>query len=145
MVFPDRVTVYHKLALKGSDHFFLDVMSKLLFPPVSPTSLPASLLLPSPIKARAASPTPANPLPVLSEKHQRPAARCIEDIVVYDYVPQDPSKAPGKAPIPGFIEDVFNETARLQEAAKQDARRRMMEIENKVDMLEKVVLGREEM
>ncbi|KAI5789419.1 thioesterase-like superfamily-domain-containing protein [Pyronema domesticum] len=108
MVFPDRVTVYHKLALKGSDHFFLDVM-------------------------------------ILSEKHQRPAARCIEDIVVYDYVPQDPSKAPGKAPIPGFIEDVFNETARLQEAAKQDARRRMMEIENKVDMLEKVVLGREEM
>jgi hypothetical protein len=64
---------------------------------------------------------------------------------VYDYVPQDSSKAPGKAPIPGFIEDVFEETARLQEEAKRDARRRMMEIENKVDSLERVVLGREEM
>ncbi|KAI5816486.1 thioesterase-like superfamily-domain-containing protein [Pyronema omphalodes] len=108
MIFPDRVTVYHKLSRQGIDHFILDVM-------------------------------------ILSEKHQRPAARCIEDIVVYDYVPADTTKPPGKAPIPGFILRVFEETARQQEMARVEARNRMREIEERIMGLEKTVLGREEM
>ncbi|WPH04290.1 Putative HotDog domain superfamily protein [Acrodontium crateriforme] len=50
---------------------------------------------------------------ILSELHQRPAARCIEDIVVYDY-----QKAK-KTPMKPFMVDVFRETWRLQEEAKR--------------------------
>lgn len=50
---------------------------------------------------------------ILSERQQRPAARCVEDIVVYDY------KAGKKAPLPPYMADQMKETFKLQEAAKR--------------------------
>jgi len=81
---------------------------------------------------------------ILSEKHQRVAARCVEDIVIYNYRPGDGQK-PGKARIPGFMGDVFGETLRLQKEAAEDAGEEMEEIEERVDRLEKQVMARKEM
>ncbi|GAB7337396.1 hypothetical protein MBLNU457_g2741t1 [Dothideomycetes sp. NU457] len=50
---------------------------------------------------------------ILSEVHQRPAARCVEDIVVYDY------RKGKKTPLAPFMADAFKETWRLQEEAKR--------------------------
>lgn len=50
---------------------------------------------------------------ILSELHRRPAARCVEDIVVYDY------KKGKKTPLRPFIVEQFKETFRLQEEAKR--------------------------
>ncbi|EON66932.1 hypothetical protein W97_06047 [Coniosporium apollinis CBS 100218] len=50
---------------------------------------------------------------ILSELHRRPAARCVEDIVVYDY------KKGKKTPLRPFIVEQFKETFRLQEEAKK--------------------------
>lgn len=50
---------------------------------------------------------------ILSELHQRPAARCVEDIVVYDY------QAAKKAPLLPFMVDAFRKTWKLQEEAKK--------------------------
>lgn len=50
---------------------------------------------------------------ILSEKHQRPAARCVEDLVVYDY------RKGKKTPLPPFMLDRFLETFELQEEAKE--------------------------
>ncbi|KAJ9647066.1 hypothetical protein H2199_002052 [Coniosporium tulheliwenetii] len=50
---------------------------------------------------------------ILSELHRRPAARCVEDIVVYDY------KRGKKTPLRPFMVEQFKETFRLQEEAKR--------------------------
>jgi acyl-CoA thioesterase FadM len=50
---------------------------------------------------------------IMSELHQRPAARLIEDVLVYDY-----TKAK-KIALPGFMFEVFQKTWRLQEEAKE--------------------------
>ena len=50
---------------------------------------------------------------ILSERHQRPAARCVEDIVVYDY------RTAKKSPLPPFMIDKFQETFKLQEQVKE--------------------------
>jgi Thioesterase-like superfamily len=49
---------------------------------------------------------------ILSENKQRPAARCIEDVVVYDY------RASRKTTLPPFMLDQFQRTFELQEEAK---------------------------
>ncbi|KAG8630275.1 hypothetical protein KVT40_001894 [Elsinoe batatas] len=96
MTYPDRVTVYHKLATEptsATDSFVLDVL-------------------------------------ILSELHQRPAARCVEDIVVYDY-----QKAK-KAPLKPFMVDAFRETWRLQEEAKVSNSERVHDLLKRVRSLE---------
>lgn len=85
-----------------------------------------------------------NPL-VLSEKHQRLAARCLEDIVVYNYQPADKIQRPGKAPIPDFVKTQFDTTLMLQEKAKEDALDSMRDINERVERLERRVFGRKEM
>lgn len=50
---------------------------------------------------------------ILSEQHRRPAARCVEDIVVYDY------KAARKSPMPPFMVQTLQETYDLQQQAQQ--------------------------
>ncbi|KAJ5125510.1 hypothetical protein N7526_007687 [Penicillium atrosanguineum] len=68
---------------------------------------------------------------ILSEARQRPAARCHEENVTYDY------KKNQKTPeLPAFIFDQFKEIWELQEKAKQDWQKRILEIENRVRTLE---------
>jgi len=74
---------------------------------------------------------------ILSERHQRPAARCVEDIVVYDY------KRGQKVPLRGFMVERFLETFALQEEAKARNGRRVRELVGRVERLEKGSWGRE--
>ncbi|KAH7166357.1 thioesterase-like superfamily-domain-containing protein [Dactylonectria macrodidyma] len=50
---------------------------------------------------------------IMSERHQRPAARCFEDIVVFNY------KTAQKTPLKGFMVDELRKTYGLQEASKK--------------------------
>ncbi len=68
---------------------------------------------------------------ILSEKHQRPAARCIEDIVVYDY------RRGQKSPLRDFMVDKFRETFELQEQSKQRNEARVRGLLERVQRLEK--------
>ena len=67
---------------------------------------------------------------ILSEKHRRPAARCVEDIVIYDY-----QKAQ-KTPLRGFMVEQFRETFRMQEESKAQNTKRIHELLERVDSLE---------
>ncbi|OQD74526.1 hypothetical protein PENDEC_c010G05517 [Penicillium decumbens] len=68
---------------------------------------------------------------ILSEARQRPAARCHEDIVIYDY------KKNQKTPeLPPFIFEQFKTIWELQEKAKQDWQQHILEIEDRVRVLE---------
>ncbi|KAI9771821.1 MAG: hypothetical protein M1840_001591 [Geoglossum simile] len=82
-------------------------------------------------------PLPADPaafgldVMILSELHQRPAARCAESLVVYDYLHGR------KVAMPSFMRDVFEETLRLQDTAKTDYSRRVQSLLERVKRLEK--------
>jgi hypothetical protein len=67
---------------------------------------------------------------ILSERHQRPAARCIEDIVVYDY------RTAKKSPLPPFMINKFQETFKLQEQAKEKNSERVRGLLERVRGLE---------
>jgi hypothetical protein len=68
---------------------------------------------------------------ILSEAHRRAAARCIEDIVVYDY------RSAKKSPLPSFMVDKFKQTFALQEEAKEANSRRVQSLLERVRQLEK--------
>ncbi|KAF2814198.1 uncharacterized protein BDZ99DRAFT_459904 [Mytilinidion resinicola] len=68
---------------------------------------------------------------ILSELHRRPAARCVEDIVVYDY------KKGKKATLQTFMVDKFRETFELQEQAKAKYGSRVLDMLQRVELLEK--------
>ncbi|KAF2096765.1 hypothetical protein NA57DRAFT_78358 [Rhizodiscina lignyota] len=68
---------------------------------------------------------------ILSELHRRPAARCFEDLLVYDY------KNGKKVALPPFIVENFKETFRLQEEAKEKNGKRVRELIERVGRLEK--------
>jgi len=74
---------------------------------------------------------------ILSELHQRPAARCVEDIVVYDY------KAGKKVPLQPFMMRAFEETWREQEEERRRVESRIQEIEGLVGELERETWNRE--
>lgn len=67
---------------------------------------------------------------IMSELHQRPAARCVEDIVVYDY------RAGKKVQLRGFMMDAFKETWKEQEAERKRVERRIGEVESMVKGIE---------
>ncbi|KAJ6171180.1 hypothetical protein N7470_000247 [Penicillium chermesinum] len=68
---------------------------------------------------------------ILSEAHQRPAARCHEDIVTYDY------KKNQKTPeLPPFLYDQFKVIWELQEKSKLEWQQKILKIENRVRTLE---------
>jgi len=75
---------------------------------------------------------------ILSELHQRPAARCVEDIVVYDY------KAGKKTPLRPFMLDAFRETWKLQEEAKKRNSDRVRGLLDSVRQLEQDSWDRED-
>ncbi|RAR13261.1 Thioesterase/thiol ester dehydrase-isomerase [Stemphylium lycopersici] len=68
---------------------------------------------------------------ILSEAHRRPAARCIEDIVVYDY------RTARKSPLPPFMIEKFQETFKLQEQTKEKNSGRVRALLGRVRALEK--------
>lgn len=68
---------------------------------------------------------------ILSETHQRPAARCVEDIVVYDY------RKGRKSPLQNLMVEQFRETFALQEEAKRRNELRVQDLLRKVERLEK--------
>lgn len=67
---------------------------------------------------------------ILSEVKQRPAARCFEDIVVYDY------RAGKKTALPKFMLDQFVKTFELQEVAKRENGERVRRLVDRVRVLE---------
>jgi len=67
---------------------------------------------------------------ILSERHQRPAARCVEDIVVYDY------RQGKKTPLRPFMVDKFRETYELQLQAKKENSDRVKGLLDRVRSLE---------
>jgi hypothetical protein len=68
---------------------------------------------------------------ILSELHRRPAARCVEDIVVYDY------KLATKAPLYPFMVEKFKQTWALQEQAKETYGHRVTDLIRRTRELEK--------
>ena len=68
---------------------------------------------------------------ILSEMHQRPAARCVEDIVVYDY------RKGKKSPLRDFMVDKFRETVALQDEARRLNTTRIRDLLRRVEHLEK--------
>ncbi|KAJ5596772.1 hypothetical protein N7450_003230 [Penicillium hetheringtonii] len=73
---------------------------------------------------------------IMSESRQRPAARCHEDIVTYDY--QRNQKTPE---LPPFILNQFKHIWELQEEAKKNCQQQILDIESKVRTLEVRKLG----
>jgi len=68
---------------------------------------------------------------IMSELHRRPAARCVEDIVVYDY------RNAKKAPLRSFMVDKFRKTYELQEQEKALNGARVEDLMKRVEDLEK--------
>ena len=67
---------------------------------------------------------------IMSEVRQRPAARCLEDVVVYDY------RAGKKSTLEPFMLEEFKRTYDLQEVAKSENREQIRKIESQVRKLE---------
>jgi len=74
---------------------------------------------------------------ILSEREQRVAARCEEDIVVYDY------RVGRKVPIRGFMMRAFERSWRKQEEEKGRVERRVAEVEGLVREIERGTWDRE--
>ncbi|KAL9601149.1 MAG: hypothetical protein Q9219_002748 [cf. Caloplaca sp. 3 TL-2023] len=67
---------------------------------------------------------------ILSERFQRAAARCVEDIVLYDY------RGSRKTPLPPFMLEQFGKTWQLQEEAKSKNGAKINELLERVQRLE---------
>ena len=67
---------------------------------------------------------------ILSERHQRPAARCVEDIVVYDY------RRGTKSPLKDFMVEEFKKTFELQEQSRIRNERRVSDLLQRIQRLE---------
>ena len=68
---------------------------------------------------------------ILSEMHRRVAARCVEDIVLYDY------KQARKCALLPFMVDKFQEVFALQEEARDRQGKRVQQVLEQVRQLEK--------
>ncbi len=68
---------------------------------------------------------------IMSEVKQRPAARCLEDVVVYDY------RAGKKTTFEPFMLEQLKQTFDLQEAAKTENRAKILQFEEQVRRIEK--------
>lgn len=74
---------------------------------------------------------------IMSELHQRPAARCVEDIVVYDY------RAGKKVEVRPFMMDAFKETWKEQEEERERVERRIEQVEGLLGEIERGSWNRE--
>ncbi|OJD14688.1 hypothetical protein AJ78_04979 [Emergomyces pasteurianus Ep9510] len=104
MTAPDKISVYHKLS----------------HPPPAPSSPESSSYSSFQLDVL-----------ILSEAHQRPAARCHEDIVTYDYQLGRKVKM-----LPPFMMDQFRKTWELQEESRRIWGLKVKEIEDQVKQLE---------
>ncbi len=68
---------------------------------------------------------------IISERHQRPAARCVEDLVVYDY------RIGKKTPLRAFMLEKFQETWQAQEEARNRNDKRVRGLLERVEKLER--------
>ncbi len=68
---------------------------------------------------------------ILSELRQRPAAKCFEDIVVYDY------RLGEKTVLPPFMLEQFARTFEQQERAKSESGEKVRSLLDRVRVLEK--------
>ena len=68
---------------------------------------------------------------ILSELHRRVAARCVEDIVMYDY------RKSQKVPLQPFMVESFQNTFKKQEQAKDKQSSRIHRLTEQVRQLEK--------
>jgi Thioesterase-like superfamily len=100
MVWPDKITVYHKLV-----H--------------------------NPSSSLSSESTFEHQVIILSEARQRPAARCHEENVIYDYNQQRKTLS-----IPSFIMDQLENTWEMQEQTKGNWRQQILNIEKRVRELE---------
>jgi hypothetical protein len=116
MTYPDRVTVLHKLSA---------------LPNPSPATPSAPNSPPIGITTFALSAIQ------LSERHQRPAARCEEEIAVYDY------QTGSRAALRPFMADVFARVWAEQEEARRVWGARAKEVERRVGELDRRTWGRE--
>ncbi|KAH0382615.1 hypothetical protein KCU92_g6101, partial [Aureobasidium melanogenum] len=105
------ITTNYKFPMKWPDH--ISVYHKLASEPTAETD---SFIL---------------DVIIMSELQQRPAARCVEDIVVYDY------RVGKKAPLLPFMVDAFRETWKLQEEAKKENSEKVRQLLAEVRALEK--------
>lgn len=67
---------------------------------------------------------------ILSESKQRAAARCLEDVVVYDY------QASKKSRLPNFVLNQFQRTYDLQEATKIESMDQIISLLDRVRIIE---------
>ena len=74
---------------------------------------------------------------ILSERHQRPAARCIEDLVIYDY------RRRSKTPLEGYMVGKFQEFWESQEAVKAQTQEKIKALFDSVVRLEKSTWDRD--
>lgn len=74
---------------------------------------------------------------ILSERHQRPAARCVEEIVVYDY------QNGAKTPLEAFMVSKFEQTWKAQEKARTQNTTSIRNLIESVEKLEKESWDRE--
>ncbi|RDW83425.1 hypothetical protein BP5796_04916 [Coleophoma crateriformis] len=75
---------------------------------------------------------------ILSEKHQRPAAKCSEEIVFYDYQKKKPR------PLYPFMIEAFDKLHAEQESAERSAIEKMNELDARILQLEKQTWDRED-
>ncbi|KAF9870716.1 hypothetical protein CkaCkLH20_11818 [Colletotrichum karsti] len=68
---------------------------------------------------------------LVSDRHRRPAARCFEDIVVYDY------KTARRAPLKPFMVDRLRETYEAQERGREDCEERVRGLVGVVERIER--------
>ncbi|THY98327.1 hypothetical protein D6C93_04243 [Aureobasidium pullulans] len=112
------ITTNYKFPMKWPDH--ISVYHKLASEPTAETD---SFIL---------------DVVIMSELQQRPAARCVEDIVVYDY------QAGKKAPLLPFMVDAFRKTWKLQEEAKRVNSEKVRGLLEEVRALEQETWDRED-
>lgn len=67
---------------------------------------------------------------ILSEKHRRPAARCFEDTVVYDY------RAAKKSPLKGFMVDELRKVFQAQARSRQEYEKEAQRLTESLDEVE---------
>ncbi|KAJ5203334.1 hypothetical protein N7449_005413 [Penicillium cf. viridicatum] len=102
------------------------------FPMESPDKITVyQRLIPDPSRHLSAQSAFRLEVMILSEAHQRPAARCFEDIVIYDY-----KKNRKTVNIPPFVMEQFEIMWKQQEQEKVNWRQQIANIENRVRNLE---------
>ncbi|KAJ6149115.1 hypothetical protein N7471_000314 [Penicillium samsonianum] len=102
------------------------------FPMESPDKITVyQRLIPDPSRHLSAQSAFRLEVMILSEAHQRPAARCFEDIVIYDY-----KKNRKTVNVPPFVMEQFETMWKQQEQEKKNWRQQIVEIENRVRNLE---------